>query len=64
MPFVFYKTLNYFYKMCHLRESVHNNKYRILSISSSRKTKNKIHANIFPWLELYWKGHRDHEIEI
>ena len=43
--------------MCHLRKSVHNNKDGILSILSSRQTKYKIHANIFPWLVRNWKRH-------
>ena len=29
----------------------------LMSSSSSRQTKHKIHANIFPWLERHWKGH-------
>ena len=43
--------------MCHLRESIHNNECRILSISSSRQSKYKIHANIFPWLIWNWERH-------
>ena len=45
------------YEVCHLRESVHNDKYQILSISSSRQSKYKIHANIFPWLIWNWDRH-------
>ena len=37
-------------EMCHLRESVHNDKYWILSISNSRQSKYKIHTNVFPRL--------------
>ena len=44
-------------EMCHLRESVHNNKHGILSISSFRQAKYKIHANIFPGLIWNWKWH-------
>ena len=42
--------------MSHFRESVHNNKHGILSISSPMQTKHKIHANIFPWVIWNWKG--------
>ena len=43
--------------MCHLGEMVHNDKYRILSISSPRQSKYKIHANLFPWLIWNWERH-------
>src|SRR3954471_8402709 len=43
--------------MSHFGETVHNNKNGILAISSSRQTKHKVHANIFPWLIWNWKWH-------
>ena len=43
--------------MCHFGESVHNNKNGILAISSSRQTKHKVHANVFPWVIWNWKWH-------
>ena len=43
--------------MCHLRKSVHNDKHGILSILSSRQTKYKIHANVFPRLIRNRKRH-------
>ena len=43
--------------MCHFGESVHNNKNGILAISSSRQTKYKVHANVFPWVIWNWKWH-------
>ena len=44
-------------KMCHLGKSIHNNKHGILSILSSRQTKYKIHANVFPRLIRNRKRH-------
>ena len=43
--------------MSHFGESVHNNKHGILSILSSRQTKYKIHANVFPRLIRNRKRH-------
>src|SRR4051812_44913436 len=43
--------------MSHFGESVHNNNNGILAISSSRQTKHKVHANIFPCFIWNWKWH-------
>src|SRR4051812_34106691 len=43
--------------MSHFGETVHNNKNGVFAISSSRQTKHKVHANIFPWLIWNWKWH-------
>src|SRR3954464_12077849 len=54
--------------MSHFGETVYNNKNGIFAISSSRQTKHKIHANIFPWLIWNWKWHvkamRSHKVTI
>ena len=43
--------------MSHFGETVHNNKHGVLAISSSRQSKYKVHANVFPRLIRNRKRH-------